>query len=91
MKEEPLFCFLLPAEGETSMFHISTSRGGRQPHQVLCLKDMHSLVLKRLLRGLVEVGPSHQENEIYQGVGEWAGGGIIAKRSAVLPEVCIAL
>lgn len=90
MKEEPLFCFLLPAEGETSLFHISTSMGGRQPHQVLCLRYAFSC-FKKAFEGLVEVGPSHQENEIYQRVGEQADGGIIAKRSAVLPEECVTL
>ena len=73
------------------MFHISTQHRGRQPHSVLCVEDVHSLVLKRLVWALDEVGPPHQENEIYQGEGERADCGITVTRSAVLPGGSVTL
>lgn len=51
---------------------------------------MHPLVLKDLVLGPPEVGPSPQENKIHQGEGE-RGCGLIAISSAVLPGGSVAL
>lgn len=58
-------------EGGASLLFLAsfmsvTSTGAGSPMTCSVSKDMHSLVLKRPFLGLGEVGPSHQENEIYQ-------------------------
>lgn len=57
MKEDPLFCFLLAAEEETSIFHISTQdRGQADPSSTL--SQGHSFSgFKKTFGGLVEVEP----------------------------------
>ena len=49
------------------MLHVSGQQRGR-----LCVKDVCSLVSKRLVWGLAEGDPLHQVNEIYQGESERA-------------------
>lgn len=45
------------------MFHISTQHGG--------LSQGYAFSGFKNFLGLVKVGSSHQENKIYQGVGQW--------------------